>query len=211
MGTMHAFDVIFGVMALILIFLGIKRGFIEEVMRLAAIVTGFLGALALYRHVSPYLSFLSLSPHVITVISFLIVFFCIAFAIVCVGKLLKKMVKLTMMGWLDRLCGACVGAIKVFFLGWIFVIIASSIPVPTLRYFFKGSNAYSFFVAISPALKSKVMERVPTPPGALSHIPVLSDFWKKNAGSPATSDSQRTRAPSPAPAKKTHTTEVKKR
>jgi uncharacterized membrane protein required for colicin V production len=176
---MHAFDIFFGFIALVFVFLGIRRGFIEEVMRLAAIIIGFIGALGFYRPLVPKLSFLTLSMHMTMIVSFLIVFFCIAFGVVCVGKLLKKMIKLTMMGWLDRLCGACMGGMKAFFLGWIFVIIVSSIPAPVIHYFFKGSASYSFFVAISPALKTKALERMPAPAGALSRLPVLSDFWKK--------------------------------
>ena len=203
---MHAFDIIFGGLALVLVFLGLRRGFIDEVMRLTAIVIGFIGALALYRQVAPKLSFLSLSPPIVTVVSFLLVFFCLAFGIVCVGKLLKKMVRLTMMGWLDHLCGACIGAIKAFFLGWIFVITVSSIPLPVVHYFFKDSRAYAFFVAISPALKAKVIERVQQPKSALLHLPALNDLWKKMPFFHQDGDSARAQA-SP---KKNHFIEVKK-
>jgi membrane protein required for colicin V production len=176
---MHAFDIIFGVIVLVFVFLGIRRGFIEEVMRFAAIVIGFIGALALYRHIIPKLSFLSLPAHFTTIIAFLAVFFCIAFGIVCIGKLIKKMVKLTMMGWLDRLCGACLGGLKAFFVGWIFVIIVSAVPIPAFPYFFKDSPTYAFFVAISPALKTQVWERTVSSKKAHSAVDSLKDFWKK--------------------------------
>ncbi len=196
---MHIFDIVFGAAAVILVFLGIRRGFIDEVMRLTAIVIGFIGALALYRTIVPKLSFLSLSPAIATVVSFVLVFFCIALGIVCVGKLLKKMVRLTMMGWLDRLCGACIGGIKAFFLGWIFVITVSSIPVAVVHLFFKNSHAYAFFVAISPALKAKVIERVPPPKSALSRFPLLDELWKKKPSLHTGGDSARTAAASKKP------------
>jgi membrane protein required for colicin V production len=186
---MHAFDIIFGAIVLVFVFLGIRRGFIEEVMRFAAIVIGFIGALAFYRQIIPKLSFLSLPSHFTTAIAFLIIFFCIAFGIVCIGKFLKKMVKLTMMGWLDRLCGACLGGMKAFFVGWIFVIIVSSIPIPAFHYFFKDSRSYAFFVAISPVLKSQVLERTVSSKKAQSAKDALKDFWKKMTTVKLTADS----------------------
>jgi uncharacterized membrane protein required for colicin V production len=176
---MHAFDIIFGVLALILVFLGIRRGFIEEVMRLAAIVIGFIGALTFYRQLIPKLSFLALSTHVAMIISFVIIFFCFAVGIVCIGKLLKKMIKLTMMGWLDRLFGACLGGLKAFFVGWIFVIIVSSTPVAAAHNFFKGSRTYAFFEAISPALKTQALTAAASAKGALLPPNAIHDFWKK--------------------------------
>jgi uncharacterized membrane protein required for colicin V production len=203
---MHVFDICFGVVTLVLIFLGLRRGFIDEVMRLTAIVVGFIGALALYRQLVPKLSFLSHSPHIVIVVSFLVIFFCIALGVVCIGTLLKKMVRLTMMGWLDHLCGACIGAVKAFFLGWIFVITVSSIPVAVVHYFFKDSPTYAFFVAISPALKAQVVGRVPSPQGAFSRFPLLNDFWKKLLPAREGRDSVRVKAPS----KKSHLIEGKK-
>jgi uncharacterized membrane protein required for colicin V production len=205
---MHAFDIVFGAFVLVFVFLGIRRGFIEEVMRLAAIIIGFIGALALYRQFIPKLSFLSLSTHLTIVVSFLIIFFCIAFGTVCIGKILKKMVKLTMMGWLDRLCGACIGGVKAFFVGWIFIVIVSSIPIAAMHHFFKDSRAYSFFMAISPALKSQVLTHVPSQTRALSQSSALQDFWKKLTAAARQPDSLSSKEVLP---KKKHSVNEKKR
>jgi membrane protein required for colicin V production len=205
---MHAFDIIFGAFVLIFVLLGVRRGFIDEVMRLAAIIIGFIGALALYRQFIPKLSFLSLSPHITIVVSFLIIFFCFALGTVFIGKILKKLVKLTMMGWLDRLCGACIGSIKAFFVGWIFVVIVSSIPIAGMHHFFKDSRVYSFFMAISPALKSQVLTHVPSQTRALARPSALQDFWKKLTVSERNPDSSSSKE---SPAKKNHSGSEKKR
>jgi membrane protein required for colicin V production len=203
---MHAFDIIFGAIVLALVFFGIRRGFIEEVMRLAAVVIGFLGALAFYRHLTPKLSFLSLPAHFATILSFLVIFFCIAFAIVLIGKFIKKVVKLTMMGWLDRLCGACIGGLKAFFVGWIFVTIVSSVPIPVFHQFFKDSKTYAFFVAISPALKSQVLTRTASSKKAFSAIDSLKEFWKKTTAVQLKADSSDGKEP-----KKHHTAPIKEK
>jgi membrane protein required for colicin V production len=154
---MHAFDIIFGLIAAIFVIVGIRRGFIDEVMRLVAVVAGFICGLLFYRQLAPKLDFLALSPNVTGVIAFLAVFFACVIAIFLVGKIIKKVVTLTMLGWLDRLCGGAVGAVKAFFFGWVFVIAVSALPGASAAPFFRDSPVFSFFVAISPTLKTQVL------------------------------------------------------
>ncbi len=176
---MHTFDIIFGIVAAALVFLGIRRGLIEEIMRLAAIIVGFLCALLFYKQLVSHLSFLPLPSHGAVIVSFLVIFLCVVLAMVLIGKLIRKIINLTMLGWVDKLCGACIGGIKAIFIGWIFVIIISSIPFLGRHSFFKGSCFYSFFTTISPVLKTQVLQRVPQPKDALSNIPSMGDFVKK--------------------------------
>lgn len=154
---MHSFDALFGLITLVLVVLGLYRGFIDEVMRLVAVVAGFICGIFFYRHLASRLSFLSLSPRVACIVSFLVIFIACIVAIVLFGKILKKIINITMLGWLDRLCGACVGAIKAFFFGWVFVIAVSALPFSSVTDLFRGSRAFSFFIAISPVLKTHLL------------------------------------------------------
>jgi uncharacterized membrane protein required for colicin V production len=186
---MHWFDVIFGVITCILVVLGIKRGFIDEVMRLASIVIGFICALLFYRQFVDKLGFLSLSPHLAVICSFLIIFIVVALAVIIAGKLIKKVIRLTMLGSLDMLCGACIGAVKAFFLGWIFAISISALPMSDIPRSFKGSGVYSFFTAISPALKSQVMKRAYGPMTDGKKNQWLIDAWKNLTSPKSKTDS----------------------
>jgi uncharacterized membrane protein required for colicin V production len=67
--------------------------------------------------------------------------------------LIKKIVHLTVLGWIDRLCGGVLGFVKVFFIVWIVVITATSLPASRVRAWFEPSKCYSFFTAISPVLR----------------------------------------------------------
>jgi membrane protein required for colicin V production len=154
---MQTFDIIFGIFALVLVILGIKRGFIEEIMRLIALVAGFIGALVFYRQFIPKIAFLKLPPEFAAVASFLIIFFASVLAIVLLGKLIKKVIRMTMLGWADRMGGACFGFLKAFIIGWIFVIAVSSLPFPGFANTLKKSKAFSFFAVISPVLKAQAL------------------------------------------------------
>jgi uncharacterized membrane protein required for colicin V production len=103
------------------------------------------------------MEFLGLSPHFTCVVAFLTIFITCVLALILIGKIIKKVITLTMLGWLDRLCGGAIGAIKAFFLGWIFVIAVSALPFTGASSFFRDSPTFSFFVTISPVLKTQIL------------------------------------------------------
>jgi|WetSurMetagenome_2_1015567.scaffolds.fasta_scaffold00025_29 uncharacterized membrane protein required for colicin V production len=152
---MHLFDIVCACIALIFIALGIKRGLVEEVVRVAAVVGAFFAALSLYRQGAAYIKFLRLSDTVLSVVSFLVIFLLCLLAIALLGIVIKKIVHLTVMGWADRLCGGLLGFVKVFFVAWIAVIAVSSLPFDGVKNWFKPSKCYSFFVSISPVLRAR--------------------------------------------------------
>lgn len=161
---MQTFDIIFGIFSLVLVILGIKRGFIEEVMRLIAVIAGFIGAFIVYRQFIPKIAFLKLPHEIAAVVSFLIVFSAIVVVFVLTGIFLKKILRLTMLGFVDRLGGACFGFLKALIIGWIFVIAVSSLPFPGFTGTLKKSTTFSLFAAISPVLKAQVLRRGAAPP-----------------------------------------------
>jgi hypothetical protein len=91
----------------------------------------------------------------LSVIAFLAVFLVCVLAIILLGILVKKIVHLTVLGSVDRVCGGIVGIIKGFFLIWIVVITISSLPFEKIKNWFRPSKSYSFFVAISPRLRAE--------------------------------------------------------
>jgi membrane protein required for colicin V production len=151
---MHLFDIICACIALIFMILGIKRGFVEEVIRVVAVVGAFFAALSLYRRGEEYIRFLHVSDTILSILSFLVIFLACLLAIALLGILIKKIVHLTVLGWVDRLCGGILGFVKVFFIVWIVVITVSSLPFDRVKNWFRPSKAYSFFVAISPVLRT---------------------------------------------------------
>jgi uncharacterized membrane protein required for colicin V production len=150
---MHVFDIIAAAVAFLFVLIGLYRGFVEEAIRLIGIVGAFFTGLALYRTIAVHLTFLRLSGAVLSVVSFLLIFCSALLVIILLGMLLKKVIHLTVLGWVDRLCGGVLGFLKVFFLVWIAVIAVASLPFGKIRHWFEPSKTYSFFMEISPTLK----------------------------------------------------------
>ncbi|HUI93607.1 MAG TPA: CvpA family protein [Chitinivibrionales bacterium] len=152
---MHLFDIICAGLACVFVLVGIWRGFVEEIVRLVAVVAAFFAAFSLYRPAAAHLKFLHLSGAVLSVIAFLAIFTACVAAVVLLGKIIKKVVHLTVLGWMDRMCGGVLGFVKVFILIWILVIAIASLPFDKVKNWFRPSKSYAFFSGISPRLRAE--------------------------------------------------------
>lgn len=140
---MHSFDIVFLVIFIILGTLGLKKGFLNEVFQLAAIAGGLIGAYLTYEYVFEILPFEELSGATLTVTSFIIAYVFWGIAIFFTGWSLKKLIHLTILGWIDRILGVAFGTIKALFSAWIFVIVISALPSETLHDAFMDSVIFN--------------------------------------------------------------------
>ncbi|MBD3344260.1 MAG: hypothetical protein GF401_04270 [Chitinivibrionales bacterium] len=155
---MHVFDIIISIIAALFIIVGIKRGLIGEAFRLIALIAGFAVAVTGYRTLFPHLTFIPLSDSTKLVISFLLLFFATVILVLGTGWLIRKIVRLTVLGWVDRLCGGCIGLIKAFIIAWIFVLSAVSSPFPWVEDKLGDSIVFSYLSKFPPHLSVPYME-----------------------------------------------------
>ncbi|MDD5674092.1 MAG: CvpA family protein [Chitinivibrionales bacterium] len=121
----YGIDICFGLIALVFIALGFKRGFIGEIVRLIAIIGGFLVALSLARQCSAYFTALHFPFALAYSTAFFSLYILFALIVLLIGWIIKKIVHLTLLGWLDKLLGVACGVIKAFFFGWVIVLIST--------------------------------------------------------------------------------------
>jgi membrane protein required for colicin V production len=149
---MHIFDIICFSIALIFIFIGIYRGFVEEAMRLIAVLVAFFAGLYFYRFIVNYIKFIPLSPSFLAVIAFILIFVISILIVILLGKALKKIIHLTVLGFIDRICGGIIGFVKAFFFVIIFVMIIASMPFPPIKNWFLQSKTYSLMINFTPQI-----------------------------------------------------------
>ncbi len=150
---MHLFDIIIAIVAAIYILLGIKRGFIEEIFHLAAMIGGFIVAYFTYPIIFNKIQFLTTTNHVKTIVAFILAYIVIAFIILLCGWLLRKLIHLTILGWIDRLTGGVIGMLKAIIFIWIFVLSVSLIPSSQIKSSFSSSYTYKFLQKLPIQLK----------------------------------------------------------
>lgn len=154
---MHTLDIVFSVFALIFVTIGIKRGFIGEIIRLAAMIGGFLGAFLYYNDFSVLIQFIKLPSYIRNALSFTILYIAIVLSFLTLGWLIKKVVHLTLLGWLDRLLGAMLGLLKTVLLAWIVCLSISTFNRTEAN--FNKSGVYRTFKSLPSVMRLTELNR----------------------------------------------------
>ncbi|UII27876.1 CvpA family protein [Fulvivirga maritima] len=92
---------------------GYSKGFLLEIITVLAFVLAVIGGLKLLHEGMSFLeSNFNLSGELLPYISFVLIFILIVFLVHMLGKGLKKILDLTLLGSLDNLAGAVLGILK---------------------------------------------------------------------------------------------------
>lgn len=94
-------------------FLGFKKGLLLEIVGVLAFILAIIGGFKLMETGMVYLSeYFEDFGQLLPFISFLIIFLAIILLINMLGKLLKKMIDMTLLGGFDKFGGAILGLVK---------------------------------------------------------------------------------------------------
>jgi|TARA_Y100000114_G_scaffold33216_1_gene28605 membrane protein required for colicin V production len=93
--------------------LGFKKGLLLEIIGVLAFVLAIIGGFKLMEVGMVYLSeYLQDFDQLLPFISFLVIFLAIIILVNMLGKLLKKMIDMTILGGFDKFAGAILGLVK---------------------------------------------------------------------------------------------------
>lgn len=110
---MTIFDIVILIIAIVSVILGIKNGFIRQLSGLLSLILGVYLAFRFSSLLSPHIAeWIKTSETFINIISFSLIFLAVVFLIYLVGRGVEKIVKITMMGWLNMLLGAIFSLFK---------------------------------------------------------------------------------------------------
>lgn len=148
---MHTIDIFFLVLAVIFTIIGIKRGFIGEIIRLVAMISGFFGAFLYYNDLSQMLQFIKLPAYIRNALCFTLLYVAIVLSFLSIGWVIKRIIHLTLLGWLDRLLGAILGLFKTLIIIWIICLSISTFNKADTN--FRKSTVYTVFRSLPPAVR----------------------------------------------------------
>lgn len=104
---METLDIIFLCCLVLASIVGIRKGAVSQIVSLLAVYFGINLSLRFSSSVSAWLmSQFTVPPAWVKIISFIIIFAAVAIIFSIMGKLLEKVMKVTMLGWFNRLIGA---------------------------------------------------------------------------------------------------------
>ncbi|WDP89603.1 MAG: CvpA family protein [Desulfobacter sp.] len=164
-----------GIVGFCLVFGGF-RGLIREVSGIIGIVAGFYGANTyfplLMPHVEPWIS----SPGIRKLACFFALFCLILVAVGLVAWIIRKLLKLVFLGWVDRTFGVAFGAAKGILITTVLFIMATTF-IPDSKTFFAESKTAPYLARVADALTVFVSRNMKN--DFNRHLEGLKKTWKQ--------------------------------
>jgi membrane protein required for colicin V production len=126
---MNPFDVFIIIVICYSIIRGLFRGLVKEVSSIIGVLGGFYAAYSYYPMVAKLIARFVKDPSYLNILSFLIIFCLILIIISIIGVIIKYLLNVAFLGWVDRLCGVFFGLIKgILIVTVLFIILTTFLP-----------------------------------------------------------------------------------
>jgi membrane protein required for colicin V production len=123
---MNPFDIFIIIVISYSIIRGLFRGLVKEVSSIIGVLGGFYAAHSYYPMIAKLLAGIVKDQSYLNIMSFLIIFCGILIVISILGVVIKYLLNVAFLGWIDRICGVGFGLIKgVLIVTVIFIILTT--------------------------------------------------------------------------------------
>ena len=133
---MNGLDIILLVLLFVPTFIGLRKGFIKAALSFAGLLIGVVLAGHLYQPVSKIFGFIS-NENVAYILAFLLILVLVLVAAFFLARLLKSVIKVVLLGWVDNVGGAVLGFLSGF-------VLLSAILATWVKFFGSGWVIDSF-------------------------------------------------------------------
>ena len=125
---MNILDIIILICFIPAIIQGIRKGLVSQVVAILAILTGVYLSFEFSSAVSGWLGqYIEGSEQVLKIVAFTLILITVAAALTALGKLIEGMLKIVMLGWLNRLLGAAFSFLKCALIIGLLVMVFNSL------------------------------------------------------------------------------------
>ena len=130
---MNPFDIIIIVILGYSLVRGIFRGLVKEVSSIVGVLCGFYAAFTYFTMLAKLLSGLIKETAYLNILSFLIIFCSVLIIVGILGVIIKYLLNIAFLGWVDRIGGVCFSLVKG-------ILIASVLFITLTAFLPKGSG-----------------------------------------------------------------------
>lgn len=109
---MNPLDITFCIVISYCLIRGAFRGIVNEASSIIGVFGGFFAAFNYYPRLAPQLRGFIETTAWLNIVSFLVIFGIVFAAVSALGIIVKFVLKVVFLGWVDRLCGAGFGLVK---------------------------------------------------------------------------------------------------
>ncbi len=130
---MNPFDIAIIVVITFCLIRGAFRGIIKEASSIIGVIAGVWAAYSYYESLSQVIDKVGEifpNPAYINMISFLVIFCFIFASVSAIGVLIKYLLKIVFLAWVDKICGAGFGLVKGFMIVSVLLLILTTFLDP---------------------------------------------------------------------------------
>lgn len=125
---MNILDAIILIALIPAIIQGIRKGFISQAISIISIVVGIWASARFASIVTAWVSqYITASEQVLKIVAFALILVFVFLALGLLGKLLESVLKLVMLGWINRLLGVVFSLMKAFLIIGLVIIAFNSL------------------------------------------------------------------------------------
>jgi len=126
---MNPFDILIIVILSYSLIRGLFRGLVKEISSLIGVLGGFYAAYTYYKHLAGLLSGLIQDTSYLNILSFLIIFCGVLIVVSMLGVVIKYLMNIAFLGWVDRVCGVLFGFAKgILIVSVLFISLTAFLP-----------------------------------------------------------------------------------
>ncbi|WP_456324319.1 CvpA family protein [Desulfonauticus submarinus] len=156
---MNFLDIVFIIIITFFLLRGIYRGLVQEVSSIVALFLGFLLANKYWQNVLPYVEKILPPSSWTNVISYFVVLLGVMLGVYIISTILKHILKIAFLGWLDKIAGGSLGLLKAIILCSIILMIMTSF-LPTNAPVLKESKLAPYIHQVSNSLSALLPEEL---------------------------------------------------
>ena len=139
---MNYIDIILGGLLLISVVMGWRQGLVRQVFGILALLLGVFCAYKFSGFTAHYLSkWFAMNESVTNTVAFAITFIAVLFLVILIGRIADKFIKMVALGFVNRLLGAILCALKAVLIISICLIILQSFDILSAE---KIRNSYLY-------------------------------------------------------------------
>lgn len=125
---MNIIDIIILLCCVPAVFRGLSKGFVEQLAATAALVLGAWMSFKFTKVVTEWIKpYIDLSEGILQVIAFALILIVVFIVLTLAGKLLEGLLKLVLLGWLNKLLGVVFALLKTALIIGLVVILVNSV------------------------------------------------------------------------------------
>lgn len=110
--AMNPFDILIITILTYGLIRGIFRGLVREISSIVGVLGGFYAAYSYYPHVARLISPWISNPVYLNIVSYMAIFSAVVIIVGILAVMIKYLLNIAYLGWVDRVCGALFGVLK---------------------------------------------------------------------------------------------------